>query len=118
MGSPRNFALADRYTMVLAAAGCLGVWREQALAGTDTFLADPAWPSAVLHRLGRRLGLSLPDSVAACEQRVLAEALDRLHDHRSYDLYGSALARATPGKAGHAPTPPGTLSHRTGQVPE
>ncbi|WP_406320506.1 acyl-CoA dehydrogenase [Streptomyces sp. NBC_00519] len=118
LGSPRNFALADRYTMVLAAAGCLGVWREQALAGTDPFLADPAWPSAVLHRLGRRLGLSLPDSVATCEQRVLAEALDRLHDRRSYDLYGSALARATPGEPGHAPTPPGTLSHRTGQVPE
>lgn len=27
--SPRSFALADRYVLVLAAAACLGVWREQ-----------------------------------------------------------------------------------------
>ncbi|URN12827.1 hypothetical protein LUW77_17995 [Streptomyces radiopugnans] len=26
---PRSFALADRYALVLAAAACLGVWREQ-----------------------------------------------------------------------------------------
>ncbi|MFF7354202.1 acyl-CoA dehydrogenase [Streptomyces filipinensis] len=102
LASPRNFALADRYTLVLAAAACLGTWREQTNAPTDAFLADPAWAFAVLHRLARRLGLPLPDPaedrtggggpVAACEQRVLAEALDRLHGRRSYDLYGSALA--------------------------
>ncbi|GGU89508.1 acyl-CoA dehydrogenase [Streptomyces filipinensis] len=102
LASPRNFALADRYTLVLAAAACLGTWREQTSAPTDAFLADPAWAFAVLHRLARRLGLPLPDPaedragggsrVAACEQRVLAEALDRLHGRRSYDLYGSALA--------------------------
>jgi alkylation response protein AidB-like acyl-CoA dehydrogenase len=97
LASPRNFALADRYTLVLAAACCLGIWREQAQTGTDAFLADPAWPSAVLHRLGRRLGLALPDQPSAGEQRVLAEALDRLHGRRSYDLYGSALAQAAPG---------------------
>ncbi|MFI9255719.1 acyl-CoA dehydrogenase family protein [Streptomyces sp. NPDC053069] len=92
LASPHTFALADRYTLVLAAACCLGIWREQARDGTDAFLADPAWPSAVLHRLGRRLGLPLPDRPAAGEQRVLAEALARLHGRRSYDLYGSALA--------------------------
>lgn len=90
--SAHHFGLADRYTLVLAAAACLGVWREQADDGTDPFLADPAWPSAVLHRLGRRLGLPLPDRPADCEQRVLAEALARLHERRSYDMYGSALA--------------------------
>jgi Acyl-CoA dehydrogenase, C-terminal domain len=102
LASPRNFALADRYTLVLAAAACLGTWRAQTSAPSDAFLADPAWASAVLHRLARRLGLPLPDlpqertggggPVAGCEQRVLAEALDRLHGRRSYDLYGSALA--------------------------
>jgi hypothetical protein len=97
----------------VAAACCLGTWREQARTGTDAFLADPAWPSAVLHRLGRRLGLSLPDlpparpgarggsPISACEERVLAEALDRLHDRRSYDLYGSALARTSPRESRH-----------------
>ncbi len=102
LASPHHFALADRYTLVLAAAACLGTWRAQTGAPDDAFLADPAWASAVLHRLARRLGLSLPDlsqdqagggsTVAACEQRVLAEVLDRLHGRRSYDLYGSALA--------------------------
>ncbi|OLZ71654.1 hypothetical protein AV521_12130 [Streptomyces sp. IMTB 2501] len=102
LASPHNFALADRYTLVVAAAACLGTWRAQTGAPSDAFLANPAWASAVLHRLARRLGLPMPDlpqdragggsPVAACEQRVLAEALDRLHGRRSYDLYGSALA--------------------------
>jgi alkylation response protein AidB-like acyl-CoA dehydrogenase len=92
LASPHHFGLADRYTLVLAAASCLGVWREQADDGTDPFLADPAWPSAALYRLGRRLGLPLPDRPVDSEQSVLAEALTRLRERRSYDLYGSALA--------------------------
>ncbi|GAA2382240.1 acyl-CoA dehydrogenase [Streptomyces glaucosporus] len=97
---PRSFALADRYALVLAAAACLGVWREQRSGAADgpdgtaagVFLADPAWPTAALYRLCRRLGLSLPDRPVACERRVLAEVLARLHGRRSYDLYGTALA--------------------------
>jgi alkylation response protein AidB-like acyl-CoA dehydrogenase len=94
LASPRCFALADRYTVVLAAAACLGVWREQQTAGgaASSFLADPAWPTAALYRLCRRLGLPLPDRPVVGEQRVLAEALARLHGRRSFDLYGSALA--------------------------
>ncbi|MDX6349566.1 MAG: hypothetical protein QOF84_4356 [Streptomyces sp.] len=92
--SPFSFGLADRYALVLAAAACLGVWREQREAATDQdpFLADDAWPTAVLYRLCRRLGLPLPDRPTGCEQRVLAEVLARLHGRRSYDLYGSPLA--------------------------
>ncbi|MBN3931836.1 acyl-CoA dehydrogenase [Streptomyces verrucosisporus] len=90
---PRSFALADRYALVLAAAACLGVWREQRSGGAaGTFLADPAWPTAALYRLCRRLGLPLPERPAACESRVLAEVLARLHGRRSYDLYGTGLA--------------------------
>ncbi|MGK5627333.1 acyl-CoA dehydrogenase [Streptomyces sp. URMC 123] len=89
--SPHSFGLADRYALVLAAAACLGVWRAQR-DGADAFLADPAWPTAALYRLCRRLGLPLPDRPAASEQRVLAEVLGRLHGRRSYDLYGTALA--------------------------
>ncbi|SEQ05543.1 acyl-CoA dehydrogenase family protein [Streptomyces radiopugnans] len=92
---PRSFALADRYALVLAAAACLGVWREQrsgAGGPAGAFLADPAWPTAALHRLCRRLGLPLPERPAACESRVLAEVLARLHGRRSYDLYGTELA--------------------------
>ncbi|WP_101258512.1 acyl-CoA dehydrogenase [Streptomyces barkulensis] len=90
---PRSFALADRYALVLAAAACLGVWREQRSGGAaGAFLADPAWPTAALYRLCRRLGLPLPERPAACESRVLAEVLARLHGRRSYDLYGTGLA--------------------------
>ncbi|GHH51155.1 acyl-CoA dehydrogenase family protein [Streptomyces candidus] len=94
LSSPHSLGLADRYTLVLAAAACLGVWREQQCAGesADPFLSDTAWPTAVLYRLSRRLGLALPDRCAAAEQRVLAEVLARLRGRRSYDLYASPLA--------------------------
>ncbi|MEU1280332.1 acyl-CoA dehydrogenase [Streptomyces sp. NPDC005805] len=93
LSSPHSLGLADRYTLVLAAAACLGVWREQRSAQDgDPFLADPAWPSAALYRLCRRLGLPLPDRPLAAERRVLDEALARLRGRRSYDLYGSPLA--------------------------
>ncbi|MGW1196786.1 acyl-CoA dehydrogenase family protein [Streptomyces sp. NPDC002536] len=89
--SPHAFGLTDRYTLLLTAAATLGVWRE-AHSGGDAFLADPAWVTAGLYRLARRLGLPLPDRPSAAGERVLAEVLGRLHGRRSYDLYGSALA--------------------------
>ncbi|MFF1691775.1 MULTISPECIES: acyl-CoA dehydrogenase [unclassified Streptomyces] len=95
LSSPQSFGLADRYTLVLAAAACLGVWREQrsAPAGrADAFLAAPAWVTAVLYRLVARLGLPLPDRPVAAQRLVLEEVVARLHDRRSYDLYASPLA--------------------------
>lgn len=91
--SPHSFGLADRYALVLAGAAVLGVWRRAAdTPGAGAFLADPAWPTAALYRLCRRLGLPLPDRPVRGERRVLAEVLARLHGRRSFDLYGSALA--------------------------
>ncbi|MBB1242206.1 acyl-CoA dehydrogenase [Streptomyces durbertensis] len=97
LASPHCMALADRYSVVLAAASCLGVWRQQLAAAAaeeaaDPFLADPAWVSAALYRLCRRLGLPLPDRPVTAEERVLAEVLRRLRGGRGYDLYGSRLA--------------------------
>ncbi|NEC52770.1 acyl-CoA dehydrogenase [Actinospica acidiphila] len=95
LSSPYSFGLADRYTLVLAGAAALGVWREQRRAPedrADPFLAAPAWATAVLYRLVRRLGLPLPDRPAVCERLALDEALARLHHRRSYDLYRSPLA--------------------------
>ena len=40
--------LAGRYAIVLAAAACLGVWRE---AAPGSFLADPAWVATAVRRL-------------------------------------------------------------------
>ncbi|MFE3519533.1 acyl-CoA dehydrogenase [Streptomyces sp. NPDC059166] len=95
LSSPYSFSLADRYTLVLAGAAVLGVWREQrnAPAGpAGAFLAAPAWATAVLYRLVGRLGLPLPDRPEAFERTVLDEAMARLHNRRSYDLYSSPLA--------------------------
>ncbi|MFF4437479.1 acyl-CoA dehydrogenase [Streptomyces sp. NPDC001621] len=91
LASPAAFALADRYAVVLAAASVIGVW-QQAQGGTDPFLADPAWLAAALHRLGRRLGLQLPDLPDSCEQRLHDEVLRRFDGTRSYDLYNAPLA--------------------------
>ncbi|MFF7335552.1 acyl-CoA dehydrogenase [Streptomyces sp. NPDC090306] len=95
LSSPRSFGLADRYTLVLAGAACLGVWREQRLApagGASAFLAGTAWVTAVLYRLVKRLGLPLPDRPDGQERLVLDEVVARLHNRRSYDLYASRLA--------------------------
>ncbi|PKW10981.1 Acyl-CoA dehydrogenase [Streptomyces sp. 1222.5] len=91
LASPAAFALADRYAVVLAAASVIGVW-QQAQGDTDPFLADPAWLAAALHRLGRRLGLQLPDLPDSCEQRLHDEVLRRFDETRSYDLYNAPLA--------------------------
>ncbi|MET9616449.1 acyl-CoA dehydrogenase family protein [Kitasatospora indigofera] len=91
LASPASFALADRYAVLLAAASVIGVWR-QARGGEDSFLADPSWAAAALHRLGRRLGMRQPDLPDGCEERVREEVLRRFHDRRSYDLYDSPLA--------------------------
>jgi hypothetical protein len=91
LASPATFALADRYTVLLAAASVIGVW-QQARGGDDTFLADPAWAAAALHRLARRLGQTPPDLPAPVEGRVHEEVLRRFHDRTSYDLYDTPLA--------------------------
>ena len=90
LASPASFALADRYTVVLAAAAVIGVWL-QARDGADAFLADPSWAAAALYRLGRRLGQRQPDLPAGCEERVRDEVLRRFHENRSYDLYDTQL---------------------------
>ncbi|MEU0991399.1 acyl-CoA dehydrogenase family protein [Streptomyces sp. NPDC005953] len=91
LASPASFALADRYAVFLAAAAVLGVWRA-ARDGGDSFLADPAWAAAALHRLARRLGQRPADLPPACEGRVHEEVLRRFHERRSYDLYDTPLA--------------------------
>lgn len=40
LASPKAYALADRYTLLLAGAACLGVWRHQE-PEDDAFLASP-----------------------------------------------------------------------------
>ncbi|MGI5351763.1 acyl-CoA dehydrogenase family protein [Streptomyces sp. CA-250714] len=103
LASPRAYAGADRYALLLAAAACLGVWRNQGgapdpdgeadphAASTD-FLASPVWLTVALTRLAKRLGRPLPKLPAGWEEHLLDEVLSRYHEARSYDLYDTPLA--------------------------
>jgi hypothetical protein len=83
---PAAFALADRYTVVLAAAAALGVWGER----PDTALLG------VLDRLDGRLGgagVLLPAERAHVQRHLFDEAVRRVRDNRLLDL----SARRIPG---------------------
>lgn len=91
LASPRAYAIADRYTLLLAGAACLGVWLHQD-PDDDLFLASPAWLAAALTRLVKRLGHPLPGLPDAWDDRLLHEVLNRYHEARSYDLYDTPIA--------------------------
>ncbi|MFC3980069.1 acyl-CoA dehydrogenase [Streptosporangium jomthongense] len=85
--SAGTFALAERYSLVLAAAACVGVWAAR---------RDPvttAWLVVALGRLADRLGLphSPPPADAG---RVLFTELVRRHERSlTFDLSGHPLSR-------------------------
>ncbi|WP_165985123.1 acyl-CoA dehydrogenase [Streptomyces sp. YIM 98790] len=93
---PRAIPLSERYTLLLAAASCLGVWREAAAAPADdpgaAFLADPAWLLLALDRLLRRLGRPVPAVPAEAMARVHDELRRRADGARAFDLYAAELA--------------------------
>ncbi|NUK74084.1 acyl-CoA dehydrogenase [Streptomyces lunaelactis] len=91
LASPKAYAIADRYTLLLAGAACLGVWRHQD-PDDDPFLASPAWLAAALTRLVKRLGHPLPKLPDGWENKLLNEVLNRYHEARSYDLYDTPIA--------------------------
>jgi hypothetical protein len=85
----RSFPLSERYALVLAAAACVGVWRN---SGADGFLADPAWLLSALHRVLRRLGRPVPALPKDVEERLFAQARQRAEERTAFDLYGAELA--------------------------
>jgi hypothetical protein len=82
LATPDAFALAGRYALLVAAASCIGVWRHNQRG----FVQDPAWLTAALHRLLRRLGDATPTQAADVEDRLMAELLERYDERRSFDL--------------------------------
>ncbi|MGV9452427.1 acyl-CoA dehydrogenase [Streptomyces sp. NPDC003635] len=95
LSTPDTLALTDRYALVCAAAASLGVWREHHQARPGTFLADPAWITGALHRLGVLLGLDVPKAPQeVVEKRLFDAVLERYEQHRSYDLYETHLAKS------------------------
>ncbi|MFE1948853.1 acyl-CoA dehydrogenase [Streptomyces sp. NPDC059524] len=90
LADPRVCALADRYVLVLAAAACLGVWQGQ--DGTDSFLAQPDWAVLALSRIGRRLGVPVPELPDTVTRSVLDEVLLRHREGRSFDVYDTHVS--------------------------
>ncbi|MEU9008793.1 acyl-CoA dehydrogenase [Streptomyces sp. NPDC048479] len=91
LASPKAYAIADRYTLLLAGAACLGVWLHQD-PDDEPFLASPAWLAAALTRLVKRLGHPLPGLPDGWDDQLLHEVLNRYHEARSYDLYDTPIA--------------------------
>ncbi|MCY0935109.1 acyl-CoA dehydrogenase [Streptomyces sp. H34-S4] len=88
---PAVVVLGDRYAMILAAASVLGIWEGQ--DGSDPFLADPAWAVLALTRLGRRLGIAVPELPDGVLDQVLKELVGRYVAGRSCDLDGRRLVQ-------------------------
>nr|WP_275564014.1 acyl-CoA dehydrogenase family protein [Kitasatospora sp. SID7827] len=89
LATPRSYGLADRYTLLLAAASCLGVWRHH--RDRDDFLGRPGWLVLALQRICRRLVPGLTDR-AAPEDETLTELLRRYREGGSLDLYDTPTA--------------------------
>lgn len=85
---PGLYGAADRYALLVAGAACLGVWRQQAAAGTG-FLADPAWAAGALGRLVCRLGAAARPAPA--DSGLVDHLVWRFDDARSFDLYSTAV---------------------------
>ncbi|MEU3260873.1 acyl-CoA dehydrogenase [Streptomyces albidoflavus] len=91
LANPHTYALADRYTLVLAAAACLGVWRHQQ-GGQDPFLAGSGWLVSALLRICTRLGIGTPANAPGPETEVFGELSRRFTQSASFDLYDTPLA--------------------------
>jgi alkylation response protein AidB-like acyl-CoA dehydrogenase len=88
VAGPGSFALAHRYSLVLAAAACTGVWRHQP---AGTFLAGTDWLIAALARLEARINpvarpLWITD--APLPASLFTELTDRHERDRDFDLTG------------------------------
>ncbi|MEV0323683.1 acyl-CoA dehydrogenase [Streptomyces sp. NPDC050658] len=93
LANPHTYALADRYTLVLAAAACLGVWRHQQGngGGQDDFLAGSGWLVSALLRICTRLGIGTPAHAPGPEAEVFSELTRRFTHATSFDLYDTEL---------------------------
>jgi alkylation response protein AidB-like acyl-CoA dehydrogenase len=83
-----TIGLAMRYSILLAAAGCVGTWRFHRRFGGDKFLSSTPWILAALTRLRERLGgirRALPHELS---EEVFSELLHRFNSNCCFDLHG------------------------------
>ncbi|GAA3734430.1 acyl-CoA dehydrogenase [Salinactinospora qingdaonensis] len=87
--SPAAHAVVERYTLVLAAACCLGIWWHGSGHGVP-FACDETWVTAALDRLNRRLGgkVTTREETRGLEESMFRSAVRRHDDGRLFDLTG------------------------------
>ncbi|MER5885434.1 acyl-CoA dehydrogenase [Streptomyces sp. NPDC001941] len=88
---PDAYAVATRYSLLLAGAACLGVWQQTRAHGRG-FLAQPAWLTAALRRIVTRLGREVPLLPRTAEGEIVAELRTRFEANRTFDVYDTPLA--------------------------
>jgi Acyl-CoA dehydrogenase, C-terminal domain len=91
--SPGTIGLAMRYSILLAAAACVGTWRFHRRFGGDKFLSRTPWILAALTRLRERLlGIrrALPHESG---EEVFSELLHRFNSNCCFDLQGLPARR-------------------------
>ncbi|WP_228993452.1 acyl-CoA dehydrogenase family protein [Streptomyces sp. DH8] len=101
VANARGYAHAERYTLLVAAAACLGVWRSARRRPDAGFLADPRWLTVALGRISLRLGrpgtAPAPGHEQEAQEALFAEAVLRCRENRSLDLYETVLGPPAPG---------------------
>lgn len=85
------YDLVTRYTRVLAAAACFGIWRHNH-AALRSFLRDPVWAAAALHRLRAPIGAPMPSLPEHLERPLYEELTRRLDSSRGFGLGSLALS--------------------------
>ncbi|MGW1974542.1 acyl-CoA dehydrogenase family protein [Streptomyces sp. NPDC001889] len=78
-----GFALAERWTGILAASACIGLWHHHDTGGP---LADPVWVLAALHRLDAHQGRHRDHLPPHLTEPLYAELVRREAAGRTFDL--------------------------------
>ncbi|MFI9076357.1 acyl-CoA dehydrogenase [Streptomyces sioyaensis] len=93
LAGPDSFALAERYAVLLAAAACLGIWRQHRMCPDPGPLSGPYWIHAALTRLAMRLGLSDGILPAPASEHLFVELTHRMDAGLSCCLDASPVFR-------------------------
>jgi alkylation response protein AidB-like acyl-CoA dehydrogenase len=89
--SGATFALASRYSVLLAAGACVGVWRAERSRGTP-FLGEPFWIQAALGRLRQRFSGERVVSPVGVREALFRELRARGQARMTFDLEKATIA--------------------------
>lgn len=89
--SPTSYDLARRYSVVVAAGACIGIWGANQ-GEASPFMRSETWLTCALLRLAGQLGHDVEAAFARLAHELVAELIARQDDNRSLDLSAVRLA--------------------------